>query len=554
MKAMRFFGRWYRMTKNQNNPFENLPPCASDYIKLIIKKMRWRKKVREDVQAELIAHFEDALRDCKTNDEKEKAAEELIANFGDADLIATLARRAKKRCRPMWQKAIIRLWQFLFVLFCFFNLYILWFFTGTPKITIDYLSQLNNYAKPAFSNDTQNAYTYYDQAAKKAEKIPKDLQRLFHKQYFECNEPEKKIGAEWIAANQDILQLISTGTTKPYCRASYKSDGNDMLSVQIPIDEKYYTFFLILKWDACILAEQGKYSEAFENILTTYKLGKHIKTRPTTIEQIIGMVLKSGAAQNFRLITSRYDVGKEQLVKFQNEFQPIIQNDDFSINFETEKWMIYDEVQRCFTDDAFGGHIIFRQFEKMLPKIQQQNDQKKEFWNDLFYIVFLHPDKKETLHDVEEVYDCYANLANQMPANRQNTKPFKSKLNNNLFIKMFYPPDDRTLNLSFMYKVDVDATVTIISILRFKYDNNNYPETLQQLKETGYISEIPIDPFSGKEITYKLTKDGFKIYSFGSDFDDDGGKMNVTKNGKPYLWDAKDGDAVFWPVVKTTAK
>jgi hypothetical protein len=105
-----------------------------------------------------------------------------------------------------------------------------------------------------------------------------------------------------------------------------------------------------------------------------------------------------------------------------------------------------------------------------------------------------------------------------------------------------------------MYKVDVDATVTIISILRFKYDNNNYPETLQQLKETGYISEIPIDPFSGKEITYKLTKDGFKIYSFGSDFDDDGGKMNVTKNGKPYLWDAKDGDAVFWPVVKTTAK
>jgi hypothetical protein len=530
------------------NDFENLPACAVEYITLIIKKMKWQKKIRQDVQAELIAHFEDALQNCKTNEEKEKAAKELITNFGDAEVIAVLARRAKKRCRPMWQTLFIRLCQLLFVIFCLFNLYILWFFTGTPKITIDYLSQLNNYAKPDFSDDTQNAYTYYDQAAKKTEKIPENLYWLFRKQYFECNEPEKKIGAEWIAANQDILQLISTGTTKSYCRASYKSDGNDMLSVQIPNSGEYWALAIILRWDACILAEQGKYSQALENILTTYKIGKHIQTLPTTIEQIIGMSMKSIAAQNFRLITSRYDVGKEQLVKFQNELRSIIQNEDFGINFETEKWMIYDQVQRCFTDDIFGGHINFGQFEKMLPKIQVQNDQKKEFWSDLFYFVFLHPNKKETLHDVEEVYDYHASLANQLPIDRRNTKPFENKINNNLFIKMFYTPDDRTLNLSFMYKVDVDATVTIISILRFKYDNNNYPETLQQLKEAGYISEIPIDPFSGKEIAYKLTKDGFTIYSFGSDFDDDGGKMNVTKNGKPYLWDAKDGDAVFWPV------
>ena len=85
------------------NQFENLPVCAVDYIKLVIKKMRWKKKVRGDVQAELIAHFEDALRECKTNEEKEKKAKEVIENFGDAKLIATLARRAKKRCRPMWQ-------------------------------------------------------------------------------------------------------------------------------------------------------------------------------------------------------------------------------------------------------------------------------------------------------------------------------------------------------------------------------------------------------------------------------------------------------------------
>ena len=59
-------------TELKNTGFENLPVCAAEYIKLIIKKMKWRKKVRQDVQAELIAHFEDALRECKTYEEKEK--------------------------------------------------------------------------------------------------------------------------------------------------------------------------------------------------------------------------------------------------------------------------------------------------------------------------------------------------------------------------------------------------------------------------------------------------------------------------------------------------
>ena len=79
-----------------------LPISVEEYIKLIVKKMRYRRKVRQDVLEELTAHFEDELKDCKTDEDRQQKAKELIAGFGDVKLLAVLLRRAKKRCRSLW--------------------------------------------------------------------------------------------------------------------------------------------------------------------------------------------------------------------------------------------------------------------------------------------------------------------------------------------------------------------------------------------------------------------------------------------------------------------
>ena len=51
--------------KDSEKLFAGLPLVAGEYIRLVIKKMGYRRKVRQDVQAELAAHFEDALADCQ---------------------------------------------------------------------------------------------------------------------------------------------------------------------------------------------------------------------------------------------------------------------------------------------------------------------------------------------------------------------------------------------------------------------------------------------------------------------------------------------------------
>ncbi len=146
------------MKKDIDKVFANLPPCAVEYIQLVIKKMRYRKKVRADVQSELIAHFEDALSNCQNTEEKEKIAEELIAEFGDAKILGKLARRAKKRCRPIWRTVVVRIFQTIGVIIIYFVLYCFYLTTGKPAIQVDYTQEYIRANRPKADESLNPAF------------------------------------------------------------------------------------------------------------------------------------------------------------------------------------------------------------------------------------------------------------------------------------------------------------------------------------------------------------------------------------------------------------
>ncbi len=63
--------------------------------------------------------------------------------------------------------------------------------------------------------------------------------------------------------------------------------------------------------------------------------------------------------------------------------------------------------------------------------------------------------------------------------------------------------------------------------------HGHYPDTLQQLVETGIIPAIPDDPFDGKPFRYIPSPDGGRIYSVGTDLTDDKAEIE--------WWPTKDG-------------
>jgi type III secretory pathway component EscS len=76
-----------------------LPECVVGYIESVVQSLDLRRRVCAEVRRELEHHFEDALCCVEGEPERARRAEELIAEFGDEALLATLIRRGKIRCQ-----------------------------------------------------------------------------------------------------------------------------------------------------------------------------------------------------------------------------------------------------------------------------------------------------------------------------------------------------------------------------------------------------------------------------------------------------------------------
>jgi hypothetical protein len=78
----------------------------------------------------------------------------------------------------------------------------------------------------------------------------------------------------------------------------------------------------------------------------------------------------------------------------------------------------------------------------------------------------------------------------------------------------------------------------IVRILAHRQTKGAFPDSLDALAPHGLV-ELRVDPFSGKDLVYRKTGDGFMLYSVSDNLKDDGGKHNEKR---------EDGDYVFWPV------
>jgi len=544
---------------------QNLPACVQEYIKLVIKKMRYRKKVRIEVMAELAAHFEDELRDCKTDEEKEQKAQKLIEQFGDAKLLAILLRRAKKRCRPLWRTVLVRAFQAVSV---FLIIYLIWFSSGRPAITVDYIAECNKLTRPS-ADESLNAAPLYQKAVELLEQHLKSsdkiLDLMLSKKYEDANSEQKQPVEKWLTDNKEILDLVVAGTKKPYWWQNYKSTcGSDMMGVLAPHLNEYRNLAYSLCWRAQFRAQGNRSEEAFDDIKSCCRFGRNVrKGDKSLVEQLIGIAIEAKSVQTLRSILGEHQIDSAASAQLQKDFEQMITGENFVISFKAEKLCWYDRIQRCFTEGGLGGGHPYPPAFRKMAEIYQGINVKKNWFADycenlgtaISFLLGLSPGRTETLKSVNGLHDFLdSEFALKTPAQVQTQKAeidkrVKQLTGRNFLIRLTVPAFEKVFEISSRLKTEVEATTTIIALLRYKQDKGQYPQNLDELKQAGYIKEIPIDPFSDKPLVYKKTDENFILYSVGLNFKDDGGQVGEDYKGKVKLW-ADEGDAVFWPVKK----
>jgi hypothetical protein len=551
--------------KPDTNIGGDLPGCAAEYIRQVCRRMRYRRHAREDVRAELTAHFEDELRDCASPEEREQRAQQLIEQFGDAKLLAVLCRRAKKRCRPLWRKVLVRTVQAGGVLVVYSALCSARLFIGTPSLKVDYLAWLSDHTR-AGHEESLNAKPYLDKAA---DLLPTDEEstvkifRIIGPWPGDMNEPERQILADLLDRNTEAFKTLRYAMTRPYYWADYGTKAAEPVAeTRLPVNgqgdglpdpagvferalidslSRYkrlcQTFRGRILWEAY----QGDVSGALDDGLVLMDVGMHMEGRGTETEQLVGIAIDAMGQYTISTLLDRCDVPTSDLVRLQSRLADLYARHESLIDVTASRAAWLALVQRTFTDDGTGnGHVL----KDGLPLVA-------DAWTDgvASLLSFSYPDRRETTALIDTFWTQYQLALNTEPSDpqyEQRQARWRALARESYILEQTSWKLGRMVNLVWRMKTGRRALLTTIAVMRYVADKGAYPVRLDALVAEGYLNELPADPYTGRPFHYRRTEDGFLLYGVGKDLKDDKGQQAVGQNGKPRMF-ADSGDWVFWP-------
>jgi len=541
-----------------------LPACAEEYIKLIVKKMRYRRKVRRDVQAELTAHFEDEMKDCKSDEDKEQKAKQLITEFGDVKLLAALLRRAKKRCRPLWRTALVRSFQALGIIVLYFLICSIPLLIGKPTISVNYVDWLNELVQ-AGRDEQDNARPYYEKAFELYVEMPQWLNKNRAKWPTDFNDVKLNLLSDWLEDNQEAIDALREGSRCPGCWSEYQSDETELSKAPLTtvsmanaisanameILANYRRLAFALQWQIRYEANNGDIDTALSDSISLMRFGSHLQGHGLLIEQLVGIAIEALANGTFFMLLERVDVPADVLKSAQEKLDKQFGSQEPIISVEAEKVFWYDIIQRAFTDDGQGSG---RMLVHGLPYVAT-DDWKESLWR---LISFSYPDRQEMVSKIDGYFERFAEILAETPWDMRNEAIDEHEGDEDfriapIMLKINIPAYRRVSQIAWRMKTGRQALLTVLAIMRYEKEKGQYPASLDDLVEAGYLKELPMDPFSDSPLVYRRTDSGFLLYSFGMNLTDDGGKLGLGSRGTPRMW-ADNGDWIFWPVPKPHVK
>jgi hypothetical protein len=415
-----------------------------------------------------------------------------------------------------------------------------------PTITVDYLALANQASKPVEYDPNRNAARYYEMLFSQFTPLPEALKDKHKTWPTDLDPDEKKALEEWAPVNESALSALAQAVRCPYWWRELKSSDGAMSNVEVPDLDRIRDCARGVLLLATYRATQGDADRAVQMLLDLHGFGAHQTQGATLVEQLAGAAICGMSYDTLLVALDRCKIEKDALKSALDTLAgrvPQIIVPRFS---EVEHLYGQDSIQRAFTDDGPGrGRLIPAQLCRIEQKRADVRGQPLSYL-DAVRICLTHPSRQETFLLGEAYFAYVKESAGQTPwdlhvRNTSYEQQLGLLLSRNFFLQDNRAGMDRCIRVGWRNRVTGEATVAILAILTYKTQEGRLPPSLKELTDKGLLSSVPMDPYSGAPLVYRVHGDDFALYSVGEDFVDNG--------GRPCEWnDQTGGDHVFWPV------
>ncbi len=543
-----------------------LPENLAAAIRRTVRRTRLWRLEKVDVARELIAHFRDGLETAPG-----AAAESLLRDFGDEKQAAKLIRRAKRRNRPLvwhaWRRGLQGFAALFLALVVGYSWLAYRYWTGEPKITHDYLADLN--AKALAVPKDQAAWPLYREAL---------LSLTMPREWWKKNDLYSRPG-EWgweatkriVDENAAAIQRLRDAASKPalglvlghrWVAEDEPLFGNQEAPPRLAgsppggsiLDSSFLNVLLphiswlrrsqwMLAAGAFAAAEAGDGARAAANVRAILGIARQLREHDLLIADLSASSTVEHAASTAASLTADCsDKLSDQDLHAIAHALAAVRHETLRPRFEGERRWILDLVQRLYTDDGTGNGRVARTWDEAWGVVGDPIEGNSFFIDSAtapFGLAVL-PTRREIMTEYDRLLSIALETAETPMWRRgpERIRPIveaRSALDRLRFsvVDMLFPSLERaSLNLEFV-RQKCDASLVAIALELFHRQHNAYPASLDELVP-ALLPSVPPDQYDGKPIKYALRDDGRPtLYSVGNDRADNGGRLHLTTDGRP---------------------
>jgi hypothetical protein len=316
--------------------------------------------------------------------------------------------------------------------------------------------------------------------------------------------------------NRRAIDLVIEAATRPCFR--YREWKNPVYEPDIPNAINMIQATRILAIDAVLRADKGEIKQALDECQSGMRFIQKTLDEPVLLDSLIAISLRKILQISFDRIAIGKDLDAVTLAAWINEMDPNQWRSRFIRCIPGERALgieVWLEVMKGSPEvvkDFYGPGAFHRAIGWLLRPL---------FKSQVLWTMSHYPDlEKTSLRPYYEQREWFGKHVR-----KDGSVPWDERLLGGL-----YPQ----LGSLFMKEATVEAmmlaTRSGLACKIYKNRTGHYPENLEALVP-DILPEVPIDPFTGKPIVYKMQNGELLIYSLGSNQKDDGGRMTyqITK-------------------------
>ena len=335
----------------------------------------------------------------------------------------------------------------------------------------------------------------------------------------------KELETHYKAHERGMAELRAWNAGTPRGRLKIEFTGGNPMMILLEGTQKLRSAAFMLQWDSMRFAYRGEADRALASAAAGMHLTRSVDFEPFLISVLIRIAMVGVSINSV----------EQALAWCTDATDPALAGMQELIGLERSTSSIRTAIRG---GRAFTVHIL-----ELIDRGEIKWDDRNLDSGDLDIINSRHP-MPNNIAFVHERFAEYLAMHELPPDQKANAiRQYKTppKERENLLAQHFMPAMHKVMFAEIRHRAKCLCAEAGIACERYRLKHGRWPTSLDDLAAFG-IPKVPVDPFDGQPLRYRVEDDGVTIYSVGENGIDDGGDIHrrgeMTGDTGFRLWNA----------------